>query len=382
MFRDFIYLIFVFLLSGFFVKKIQFLKKENTTFSRLFEKSESALGNFGRERNEVLKIFGKLNDGILAIDQDKKIFLINPAAKNILGVKTENLTGMQLKDFVRLSGAEFILQYLYSPNKGKKGTVFFRDLVIEVFASEGLIVLRDVTEESLVKKEKTDFLLSYIHQLKTSATSAKWSLKMFLSGDFGKISKEQKSVMEMLYKRNDDLISLVENLLSSIKIENGKYFYRKTLEDIMAITQSVVAHFKNEIKSKKIKFEFNEPGYNLPKIMVDREKMEFVLENLFDNSFKYTEKGGKVSALLEKDGKNIKFSIKDSGVGIPAKQQDKIFGKFFRAENANKINANGSGIGLFVAKKIIEDHHGKIWFESEEGKGSIFYFTLPIGRVE
>jgi len=382
MIRDFIYLFFAFLLGSFFVKKIQSLKKEKTTLEHLLEKNEDALGSFKKEKNEALKILEKLNEGILAIDKNKKIYLVNPAAKKILGVKTENLIGMQLRDLVRLSGAEFIQQYLYFSNKGEKGTVFFKNLVVEVFASDGLIVLRDVTKESLLKKEKTDFLLSYIHQLKTSATSAKWSLKMFLSGDFGKVTKEQKSVMQMLYKKNDDLISLVENLLNSIKIENGKYFYKKTLEDIIAITQAVVVQFRDEIKSKKIKFEFNRPDYDLPKIMVDREKMEFVLENLFDNSFRYTGTGGKVSVLLERDGKNVRFSIKDSGIGIPEKQQDKIFGKFFRAENANKINANGSGIGLFVAKKIVEDHHGKIWFESKEGGGSVFYFTLPIGRVE
>ncbi len=201
---------------------------------------------------------------------------------------------------------------------------------------------------------------------------------MFLSGDFGKISKEQKDVMSRLYKKNDALISSVENLSNATKIEDGFYSYNKTSVDIQNIIQSAIIYFRDEIKSKKIKFEFKKSRDKLPKIMLDKEKIESVVENLFDNALNYTNIGGNIFVSLEGGEKNIKFQIKDSGIGIPKDQQAKIFSKFFRAENANRIEANGSGLGLFIAKKIIEDHNGKIWFESEENKGSAFYFTIPV----
>lgn len=229
-----------------------------------------------------------------------------------------------------------------------------------------------------LEKAKTDFILLAVHQLKTSVASVKWSLKMFLDGDFGKIDKEQKDVIQRLYKRNDALISLIDNLLDATKIEDGAYSYNKTLVDVQALVQSVIAYFQDKIKSKKIKVEFKKPPQRLPKIMLDKEKIESAIQNLFDNALKYTNIGGNIRISLEGDGKDIKFQVKDSGIGIPKNQQAKVFSKFFRAVNANKIENSGSGLGLFIAKKIIEDHNGSIWFESEENKGSTFYFTLPV----
>ncbi len=228
------------------------------------------------------------------------------------------------------------------------------------------------------EKAKNDFILSAAHQLKTSAASIKWSLKMFLDGDFGKINEEQKDVMQRLYKKNEALISLIDNLLNAAKIEEGAYSYNRTLVDIQELVQSAIIYFQDKIKSKRIKVEFKKPRQKLPKIMLDKKKIESVVQNLFDNALKYTSIGGNIYIFLESDGKNIKFQIKDSGIGIPKNQQAKIFNKFFKAANENKIDSNGFGLGLFIAKKIIEGHNGSIWFESKENKGSAFYFTLPI----
>ena len=243
-------------------------------------------------------------------------------------------------------------------------------------------ILSGINRVKLLEKEKNDFILSAAHQLKTAISSVKWSLKMFIDGDFGKVREEQKDVMKRLYERNNSSVFLIESLLDAIKIEDGAYVYSKTSVDIQDIVKSVTAYFQDKIKSKKIKVIFKKPANGFSKIMLDKEKIESAVQNLFDNAIKYTGAGGVIEISLEDSGEDIEFKIKDSGIGIPKVEQPKIFNKFFKSANANKIEANGSGLGLFIAKKIIEDHGGNIWFDSEENKGSAFYFTLPIEGVK
>src|SRR3989338_9806182 len=318
-----IFSIVIFFTGSFFIIKINGLKREKTALVRLLEKNEEKLKYFVAELSVMPIFFDSSHD-----DYKKDV------------------------------------NFQPEKNMGK------------------LIILRDITRESSLEKIKNDFILSAVHQLKTSVASVKWSVKMFLSGDFGKISKEQKDVAKRLYERNDALIFLIDNLLDAAKIEDGAFFYKKTLIDVQDIVESAIIFFQDKIKGKEIKVKFEKPLQRLPKIIVDKEKIRSVIQNLFDNALKYTNVCGSINVFLKSDQNSIKFQIKDSGIGIPMEQQSKIFNKFFRAANANNIETNGSGLGLFIAKKIIEDHGGSIWFESEESKGSAFFFTLPIEMVE
>jgi len=230
--------------------------------------------------------------------------------------------------------------------------------------------------------KNSDFILSTIHQLKESAVSIKWSLRMFLSGDFGKITKEQKDVFEKLYNKNEAQIYLIDDLLNTIKIEEGMYAYNKTLFDAEESLEQAISYFEDKIKSKEITIKFEKSHQKLPKIKADKGKIEMVMHNLINNALKYTGAGGTIKIFLEDSGKELKFHIEDSGIGIPKSQQDKVFSKFFRADKTHFAEGGGFGLGLFLAKKIVEDHGGKIWFESKDGKGSSFCFTLPWNNVK
>ena len=129
-----------------------------------------------------------------------------------------------------------------------------------------------------------------------------------------------------------------------------------------------------------MKLDYNQPTKLLPKVKVDREKMGVVIQNLLENAVKYTPEKGDIKITIESDKKNVIFKIKDSGVGIPKNQQDRIFTKFFRAENVTRMETDGTGLGLYTTKNIVQAHKGEIWFESEENKGTAFYFTLPINK--
>lgn len=227
---------------------------------------------------------------------------------------------------------------------------------------------------------KTEFVSIAAHQLRTPLSAIKWTLKMFLTGDLGKITKEQADFLEKAYQSNERMIGLINDLLNVTRIEEGRYLYKPIFVDFEDLVQSVIKPFKEEIKRKKIKFEFKKPSKKPPKVKVDKEKIALVIQNLIDNAIKYTLTGGKITVRLKYTKKQLEFSVQDTGIGISKDQQSRIFTKFFRGAKAIRMETEGSGLGLFIAKNIIEAHGGKIWFESEEGKGSTFSFSLPFKR--
>ena len=174
------------------------------------------------------------------------------------------------------------------------------------------------------------------------------------------------------------MIGLINDLLNVARIEEGRYLYNVTLGSIENIVRSSVDLYQREAKKKKISLVFKKPKTKIPKITVDVEKIHLAAQNLIDNAVRYTFPGGKVTVSLKSDKKEIEFQVQDSGVGIPEDQKERVFSKFFRAANVMRMETDGSGLGLFIAKNIIEAHGGKIWFESKENKGATFYFTLPL----
>lgn len=228
-------------------------------------------------------------------------------------------------------------------------------------------------------KEKLDIEPAIlIHQLKSPLSSIKLSLQMFLDGSFGKITKEQKEIIEKIYQKNNSLLSFVNDLSDINNIEQKFYSFNWALIDLQDIIQTIVYLRKEDIKFKKIKLKIDKPKTTLPKIPLDKEKICMVIENILDNAVKYNKIGGSVEISFGKTEDFVEVRFKDSGIGIPDNEQDKLFSKFFRASNAKKLDSNGSGLGLFIAKNIIELHNGKIWFESKENKGSTFFVALPV----
>lgn len=228
------------------------------------------------------------------------------------------------------------------------------------------------------ERAKKEIISLAAHQLSAPLASIKWSLQMLLNNDFGKITEEQRQVISGASKKNNQLIYLVEDLLNASKIENGKYFLEPGEYQIENIVSSIIDFYKEDIKKKRINFKFDKPGEQLPKINIDGGKIRLAVQNLFDNSIKYTPVGGEISVSLRRQGKNIEFKIQDSGIGIEKNQKKEIFNKFFRGTNAMKEEPMGYGLGLYFVKNIVESHKGRIWFKSEKNKGSSFYFTLPI----
>ena len=194
------------------------------------------------------------------------------------------------------------------------------------------------SEEKYLSGDKPESrLVSMVaHQLKSPLAAIKLSLKMLIDQDFGSITKEQQDILEKTYKKNYSLIFLVNNLLQQA-MDNEKGNNKNAKISLTDSTLQVIDSYSDEIKRKKIKFVFNNPGQELPEIIADPEKIFIVIQNLLDNAVKYTPENGKIEIEISLKGKNVQFKIKDSGIGIPDSQKDRIFTRFFKNKNDVKI---------------------------------------------
>lgn len=233
-------------------------------------------------------------------------------------------------------------------------------------------------EDIQIEKLKTDFISLSSHQLRTPLSAVKWFTEILLEQRAGKLNKKQVEYLKEVHHSNERAIALVNDLLQVSRVQEGKLHLDLTLFDFSALVEEIIEANRQEFTGKGITINYEVVNGPLPKVLADKIKLRRVVENLLNNAIRYTPRGGKVELKLKGTGKSIECAITDSGVGIPANEQDEIFSKFFRATNVTKMQPDGTGLGLFIAKALVETHGGKIWFESYENQGTTFYFTVPI----
>ena len=224
---------------------------------------------------------------------------------------------------------------------------------------------------------KSDLISVSAHQLRTSLSAMKWILKMFMDGDFGEISSEQKNFLEKALNSDNRMISFVNEMLSINHAEDTLDEIAKTDFDLIKLMDEIIFDFTGESYKKGVQLVFLKPKDGVLIIHADSEKIRVVVQNLIENAIKYSKKESRVIISADKKDSLVEISVRDTGIGITKEEQANIFGKFFRAENAKKQDTVGSGLGLYTTKRIIEKHDGKIWFESVANEGTTFYVQLP-----
>lgn len=229
----------------------------------------------------------------------------------------------------------------------------------------------------IANQNKADLISISAHELRTSLSAVKWLLKMLIDEDFGKLADEQRTLLERASQSNDRMIAIVNDVLTLNHTDESTISYTFEPVDLVQMVEEVVFDFTGEGFKHGIEIVFIKPSVSA-KIMGDKPKLRVVLQNLLENAIKYSEKGDRISIFLAADEDKAVLTVKDSGIGIPKEEQEKIFEKFFRATNAVKKESVGSGLGLYTTRRIVEKHNGSIEFESEEGKGSSFIVTLPL----
>lgn len=227
-------------------------------------------------------------------------------------------------------------------------------------------------------KVKSEFVSMAAHQIRTPLTGIKWSLS-FLNDEADSLTTDQKKLIGDAVAETARLTKLISDLLNVARIEEGRFGLQPQFQPIKPLIDSLIKPWKLTAKSKGVEF-FAEVPESLPNLNFDAQKIMIVLENLLGNAVKYTLQGGKIIFKVSLQGRKAVFEVKDNGIGIPRAQQHKVFEKFFRSSNAQLFEYTGTGLGLYVSKSIVEQHGGKMWFNSEEGKGSSFYFSLPLPK--
>lgn len=371
--------------------KSEDLRKVRAALLNVLEDTDELRRSAVDERNKTMAIIENLTDGIILLNKKKQIEIINSPATELFNIGKKEAIGKCFIDLLDIENIPEIKKILIDKDRIRNiyreevatldglhleiTSVLLKD---EIEEKGFLIIIHDVTKEKLIEKMKTEFVSVAAHQLRTPLSAIKWTIRMILDGDVGEINEEQRELLEQTYISNERMIKLINDLLDVSRIEEGRLLYDQEDTRIEDVLDSVIEASQEMLRNKNMVLEVNKK--ETPKVKIDKEKIGVVIQNLLENAIKYTEQGGKIKITLDNDEKNVIFKIEDSGVGIPKSQQDRIFTKFFRAENVTRMETNGTGLGLYTTKNIVQAHKGQIWFESEENKGTTFYFTIPINN--
>lgn len=226
-------------------------------------------------------------------------------------------------------------------------------------------------------QKKSEFVSLVTHQLRTPLSGSKWSLSMILNGDLGSLTPDQRLYLMKTYESNERMIRLINDLLSSDRIDSGTLPLTLMPTQIKDLLDNVVVGMTPAAEAKKIAIETHYPD-QVPLLAIDPSTMRSVLQNLLENAIEYTNTGGRVDISITLTEKTVELAIADTGIGMPKDVQDRVFQRFFRAPNAMKTETDGSGLGLYIVASIIRKHRGTITFTSEENKGTTFVVSLPI----
>jgi signal transduction histidine kinase len=239
------------------------------------------------------------------------------------------------------------------------------------------IIIRSLERIAEANRLKTEFVSVVSHQLRSPLSNLKWSADLVCSDRLKGNDGKQREYLEIIKENVDRMEELVSDLLMVSKIEQGRLPFEKSEFSLTKVTEEIIEKFKAYAEALNIKIILKAED-SLPNIISDLSQTKSVVENLIDNAVRYIENGGEVNVFIKKEKDKILFEIRDSGLGIPKKDQKHIFQKFFRSENAARHQTQGSGLGLYIARSFLNMSGGKIWFKSKIGEGTTFWFTIPI----
>jgi signal transduction histidine kinase len=273
------------------------------------------------------------------------------------------------------------------------GYVLVKSVKIEVKRKEELQSLSDQLSDANAKlrqldKAKSEFISIASHQLRTPLTSIKGFGSLLLEGTYGVVPEAQRGALEKIYISNERLIQLVEDLLNISRIEAGRMEFDFQEAQIEDLVQEAVMTLELSAKTKSLYLHWEKPAIAMPKLKIDVTKIKEVISNMIDNAIKYTQKGGitvKLESNTDWDSEHkehqstVRVIVSDTGIGMDAEEIGMIFEKFQRGKQVSHYHTDGTGLGMFIGRKIVAEHKGKIWAESDgKGMGSRFVLELPV----
>lgn len=369
---------------------------------RLWQESQEKSRELSVKQRELISrnrtinlIFNSAADGILVLDDHLKIVTFSPGLEAITGFRANDVIGKAVGGVLQFKGNRengLLPEVMFSCSTQKrphiKNSLTTKDgreidieascaLIREPSSTKALAIIRDMTyENELVQRDK-EFIAMTSHQLNTPLSIIQGYLSL-LAKHSGELNRKQGRYLEEIVNAVHKMIALTNNMLSISRIEQEKIKLQKVPLNLTDFLDKLYSDFSFQAKKKNIQLIFPSLTSNLT-IMADKEKLDHVLSNLLDNAIKYTNVGS-VTLDARKQGDTIAFSITDTGMGISEDELQKVGQKFYRSQDAVNVDNKGTGLGLFIARTIIEKHGGTFKISSKLGKGSIFQFTIPLGE--
>ena len=359
--------------------------------SKVERKVEERTRELQAEKNKLETVTENMLEGVILIDSFLRPIFVNKDGRRIMGI-SDSMIDKAVEIFDRyftinsskyLSG-ELSVSRSISLEKEIDNLIYeisFRR-VSPVRDGENecyLIWIKNITQFKLLERDKSEFVSVAAHQLRTPLSGIKWTLAMFIKGDLGLLTPDQKAFIMKTYESNERMIILVNDLLNVEHISSQGAEYSLQPTDGFDLIENILVDLSSDIKNKNITIKLDRGS--VPAVPMDAEKMRLVFQNLLENAVKYTMKGGSIIVSAKKEDHFVTVCVADTGIGIPVSQQPNIFKRFYRASNATRIHTDGSGLGLFLVRTIVEHHGGKVWFESVEGQGTSFFVSLPLRAI-
>lgn len=346
------------------------------------------------ERDKVVAIMNNLADGIILLDHQGRVVLMNPYAQRLLHVHTRQYTNTLLAssqfphylrpliEFIRHATKEPVYESTELTLEQDDDHTIIQATALQVTDSENtnigsLVILRNITKEKDLDQMKSDFISVAAHQLRTPLATLKWLFKLLLDGDGGRLTAKQKDLIAKGYQRNDEVIEIVNNLLDVSEIEGGRLPFTFVEASLTDIVKQLVEASQVHAARKQVTVQMD-IRHDLPELKIDRQKLKMAVQNLIDNAVKYSNPNSAVTVQLDIDKDEVVVAVIDRGIGMSEETKEKLFTKFFRGREAVSKDPSGSGLGLYIVRNIIVKHGGSIDFTSNLGHGTTFTLRLPI----
>ena len=357
------------------------------------------------ERKQINAMLRSISDPVVAYTKNFEVILVNPALERLTGLSRKELTGKVITPelsndarygflakiiFPSLAPAVVEQELESYPQRVKVKFFEPQELTLEIITTKVvdekgtlygfLKVIHNLTREENLKKIQADFITIAAHQLRTPLSGLSWIIESLLDTKLGSLNDTQKDLLQKAKQAILQSIETVEDLLNAAQIEEGKFGFQFVRTDIQKLIEDVLQKLQPSAQKDNIKLIFYRPQPPIKPFIMDPIRIKLVLEILVDNAIKYNVKNGEVRIRLRRleDKPFLAVSVEDTGIGIAPKEMSKVFTKFFRSPRVVKKETTGTGLGLYLAKNIIQRHGGKIWVKSELNRGSTFTFTLPL----
>lgn len=355
------------------------------------------------EKELLDKIIENISEGVAVLNRKQKIIIWNRHMEELTGLNSADaIHNPAYRIFFHKLNLKELTQYIYTAPIGTHILRKPRFCELELKSVDGdkkwisciysyildqhgevenmIILFRNMSKERELIEAKNEFVSMATHELRTPLTAIRGYLSMILQGDTGSITAQQKSYFMKAYASTERLSDLVEDLLEVVRIEENRLKLSPEVFLVNDAIEEITENLSQVAQAKHITLKWT--GTVPIHVRADMNKTKEILENLIDNAIKYTRNKGLVTISLEKRERDVIISIKDNGVGIPAKHLATIFERFVRVPNSLSVKAGGTGLGLYIVKNLVEKQGGTIWVTSQVGKETTFHFTLPLARCE